>query len=53
MVEPYHFSRFSAGNGEFEVGIFLPVSKEQRELGEEAVVGVTRRRNGLRARVAI
>jgi len=27
IVEPYHLSRFSAGDGEFEIGIFLPISK--------------------------
>jgi hypothetical protein len=40
-VQPYHLGRFSAGNGEFEVGIFLPISKQKRELRKKAVVCIS------------
>lgn len=46
-------SSLSAADLEFEVCIFLPVSKKQRELGEEAVVYVAYKLDGGRAGVAI
>jgi hypothetical protein len=41
IVQPYHLGRFSARNGEFEIGIFLPISKQKGELGKKAVVRVS------------
>jgi hypothetical protein len=40
QCEAYHLSRLCAANRELEIGILLPISKEQRELVEEAVVDV-------------
>lgn len=51
--KPYHFGRLGTGDVELEVGILLPVAKEQRELEEEAVVGVAESRQSLGTRVPI
>jgi hypothetical protein len=48
----YHLGRLSAANGELQVGVFLPVAEEERELGEEAVVDVADELDGRRAGVA-
>lgn len=48
----YHLGRLSAANGELDIGIFLPVSEEERELCEEAVVDVANQLDGRRAGVA-
>ena len=37
-MHAYHVSGLSAGDRELLVGILLPVPKEQRELGEEAII---------------
>lgn len=48
-----HLGRLGASNGKFQVGILLPVSKEQRELCKKAVVDAPGRRDGLRTRVSV
>ena len=48
----YHLSRLGVANREFEIGIFLPVSEKERELGKEAVVDVANEFDGRWARVA-
>lgn len=53
IVQPHHFSRFSASNGKFQVGIFLPVSEQEWELGEESIIGISCGSNCLRAGVSI
>ena len=52
-MQPYHLRSFSAGNGEFEVGIFLPISKQKRKLCKKAVVGVAGGCDSLWTRIAI
>lgn len=47
-----HLRRLSTAYRELEIGIFLPVSEEERELPEEAVVHVAHQLNSRRARVA-
>lgn len=47
-----HLGRLGAANGELEVGILLPVSEEERELGQEAVVHVAHQFDGGWAGVA-
>lgn len=49
----YHFCSFGTSDGELKVGIFLPVSEQEWELGQEAIVGVPDGVNGLGVRVAI
>jgi len=49
----YQFGGFSTSDGKIEVGILLPVSKQQRKLGEEAVVDVADGADGLGAGVAV
>lgn len=49
----YHLCRFSASYREFQISILLPVAEEQRKLGEEAIIGVTRSGDGLRVGVAV
>jgi hypothetical protein len=49
----YHLCSLRAGNGEFKIGIFLPVSKQQRKLRQEPVVGVSDGGDGLGVGVAI
>jgi hypothetical protein len=46
-VLTHHICSLSPSNGEFEVGIFLPVSEEEREFAEEAVVDVSGGGDGL------
>lgn len=41
------FSSLSARYGKLEVCIFLPITEEQRELGEEAIVDIAHRSDGL------
>lgn len=48
----YHLSGLSAGERELLVGILLPVSKEQWELGKEPVVGCANGCDGLGAGIA-
>ncbi len=48
----HHLGRFGSGDVEFEVGVLLPVAEEERELEQEAVVGVAQGGQGLRAGVA-
>ena len=50
---PYHFCSFSAGDGEFKVCIFFPISKKKRKLCKEAIVDVAHCRDGLRIGVAV
>jgi hypothetical protein len=42
-----HFSCLGASNTELHVGIFLPVSEEQREFRKEAVKDIPSQSNGL------
>ena len=42
----YHFSRLGAANRELEIGILLPVSEEEGEFVEEAVVDVANKLDG-------
>jgi hypothetical protein len=51
-IHSNHLCGFGAGNGKFEIGIFLPVSKEERVAGEEAVVGISEGSDGLWAGIA-
>jgi hypothetical protein len=53
IVQPYHLRRFSTSNGEFEVGIFLPIAKQKRELRKKAVVRVSGGCDGLWAGISI
>jgi hypothetical protein len=48
-----HLGRLGASNGKLEVGILLPVSKEQWELCKKAVVNTSGRCDGLRTRVSV
>jgi hypothetical protein len=47
-----HLSSLGTTNGELQVGILLPVSEEQREFGEEAVVDVANQFDGGWIRIA-
>jgi hypothetical protein len=48
----HHLGRLGAADGKFEVGVLLPVPEEERELGEEAVVGIADQLDGRGTRVA-
>lgn len=50
---PYHICCFRTGNGKFQVGVLLPISKQQGELGQEAVVDISYGGDSLRVGVAI
>jgi len=50
---PYHFGGLGASNREFQIGILLPVSKQERELGKEAVIRVPGCRNCLWTRIPV
>lgn len=41
LRDAYHLRSLGASYRKFQVRIFLPVSKEQRELSEEAVVDIS------------
>jgi hypothetical protein len=47
-----HLGRLGAANGELEVGVLLPVSEEEGEFGQEAVVYVAHQLDGGWAGVA-
>lgn len=49
----HHFSRFRSSNIEFEISIFLPVPKKERELEQKSVVGIADGGERLRARVSV
>lgn len=49
----YHFRSLSAGDGELEVGILLPVAEKQREFAQEAIVDTPESRDGLGTRVPV
>lgn len=49
----HHLCSFCAGDRELHVGIFLPVSEEERKLGEEAIVGMACGSDGLGVRVTV
>lgn len=49
----HHFSRFGSSNIEFEISIFLPVPKKERELEQKSVVGIADGGERLRARVSV
>jgi len=42
----YHLSSLGAANSELEICVLLPVSEEERELGQEAVVDVAHKLDG-------
>lgn len=48
----HHFSRLGPADGKLQIGIFLPVSEEEGEFGEEAVVHIADQFNCRRAGVA-
>jgi hypothetical protein len=52
-MSTYHIRSFGSGDGEFQIGIFLPVSEQQRELGQEPVVDVAHCGYRLRVGVAV
>lgn len=47
------FGSLSACYREFEVGVLLPITEEQREFGEESIVDIAHRGDGLRTRVSV
>jgi hypothetical protein len=47
-----HLSSLGAADGELQIGILLPVSEEERELGKEAVVDIANQFDSGWARVA-
>ena len=49
----HHLCSFCARDRELHVGIFLPISEEEREFGEEAIVGMACGGDGLGVRVTI
>lgn len=49
----YHVRCFGASDREFQIGVLLPVSEKQRELGQKSVVNISRGGDGLRIRVAV
>lgn len=49
----YHLCGFGSCDGKLQIGIFLPISEEERELCEEAIISVSCSGNCLWARVAI
>lgn len=51
--EAYHFCCFCSSDRKFHVGIFLPITEEEGESGEESIIDVSSRRDSLRARVAV
>ena len=53
MAIAYQLGSLSPRDGEFKICIFLPVTKKQRELGEETIVDVSSSRDGLGAGVAV
>ena len=50
---PHHIRSLGTGYRELEVGVLLPVAKEERELSEETVVDASDSSDGLRARVSV
>lgn len=51
--DSYKLRRLRPCNGKLEIGILLPVAVEEREFGEEAIVGISDGGDSLRGRVAI
>ena len=51
--ETHHVCCFSPRDGEFQIGIFLPVSKKQREFGQESIKDVSRSCDGLGVGIAV
>lgn len=49
----YHLSGFSASNGEFEIGILLPVTEKQRKFCKETVVNIASGRDRLRTGISV
>lgn len=49
----YHVRSLGAGDGKLQVGIFLPITEQQRELGQEAVVNIAHGGDGLGVGVAV
>jgi hypothetical protein len=49
----YHFSSFRSRNGEFEVGVFLPISEQQWELCQETIIHASHVGYGFETRTAI
>lgn len=49
----HHLCRFSACNGKFHVGIFLPVPEKEGKVSEEAVVDIAGGGDGAGARVSV
>lgn len=49
----YHFSSFRASNGELQICILLPISKQERKFCEKAIVRISSCCNRLWTRVAI
>lgn len=52
-IDTHHFCSLGAGNGEFQVGILLPVAEEEREFGKEAVVGLAEGSDGMRTGIPV
>lgn len=52
-VVSYHFRSLCARYGELEVGILLPVAKEQGKFAEKAVVDTPESGDGLGTRVPV
>ena len=49
----HHLCRFWAGDIKLHVGVLFPVSEQEGELEQEAIVGISKCRKGLRARVSV
>lgn len=53
MRKAYHVCCFGSRDREFQIRIFLPVSKEQRELCEKSIVDASYGCNGLGVGIAV
>jgi hypothetical protein len=50
--QTHHLRRLRTANRELEIGVFLPVSEEEREFSEEAVIDVAHELDGRRTGVS-
>lgn len=53
MNGAHHVCSFTPGDREFQIGIFLPVSEQQRELGEKPIIGMAHCGDCLRVGVPV
>lgn len=52
-LSTHHLGSLGPGHGKLQVGILLPITKQQRELGQESIICASDCGDGLRTRVAV